>query len=305
MVVNDDLGSGKADDGTQSGAKDHTWMEAIVMVLRDAKTAMHYSDLTDEIARRGLRKGLGATPAATVAAMLSGEIKGNGDESIFVRVGRGEYMLRSLTVPVPSSPTASGADSSPVGVPQTDVSAPVVAAPEDVLTEPESGSSVISAFGMYWRRDFVVWAKSAKILGQQQVGAKVVDFAGQVGVYLLHDRDRIIYVGRVVDRSLGRRLFEHTVDRLGGRWDRFSWFGILPVAEDGNLIERTLMHLPPADLIGAFESLLIEALEPPQNRRRGDELKAVEYQQAKDPQIEKKEKLKVLQMLNQMIDNPA
>jgi len=38
-------------------------------------------------------------------------------------------------------------------------------------------------------------------------------------------------------------------------------------------------------MIVGFEALLIEALEPPQNRRRGDEFKSAEYQQLPDPKV--------------------
>jgi hypothetical protein len=78
---------GRLPDGTEHNRfpphsrenyKDVSWIEAIVAVLRDSREAMHYADLTDEIARRGLRKSLGATPAATVAAVLSEEIKTTG-----------------------------------------------------------------------------------------------------------------------------------------------------------------------------------------------------------------------------------
>jgi hypothetical protein len=41
-------------------------------------------------------------------------------------------------------------------------------------------------------------------------------------------------------------------------------------------------------LIPALEAILIEALEPRQNRKRGDDLAAVEYIQKSDPEIEKK-----------------
>ncbi len=42
------------------------------------------------------------------------------------------------------------------------------------------------------------------------------------------------------------------------------------------------------NLIPALEAILIEALEPRQNRKRGDDLAAVEYLQKADPEIEKK-----------------
>jgi hypothetical protein len=43
-----------------------------------------------------------------------------------------------------------------------------------------------------------------------------------------------------------------------------------------------------AKMIPALEAILIEALEPRQNRKRGDDLAAVEYLQRVDPEIEKK-----------------
>jgi len=40
-----------------------------------------------------------------------------------------------------------------------------------------------------------------------------------------------------------------------------------------------------AGLVGTLEALLIEALEPPQNRKRGDGLSAIEYVQHRDPEL--------------------
>jgi hypothetical protein len=39
-------------------------------------------------------------------------------------------------------------------------------------------------------------------------------------------------------------------------------------------------------VVETMESLLIESLEPPLNRRRGDNLSGIEYIQATDPQID-------------------
>jgi len=46
---------------------------------------------------------------------------------------------------------------------------------------------------------------------------------------------------------------------------------------------------------------LIEALEPPQNRKRGDDLSAVEYIQKEDPEIEKKRQQDMLDSLRSKI----
>ena len=47
-------------------------------------------------------------------------------------------------------------------------------------------------------------------------------------------------------------------------------------------------------IIGMLEALLIEGLEPPQNRKRGNDFNAVEYLQAEDPEIEKQQMRKIL-----------
>ena len=100
------------------------------------------------------------------------------------------------------------------------------------------------------------------------------------------------------DRLLGKRLFEHTVDRLGSRWNRFSWFGLLDVTQDGSLRE-TLLNTSLAALVSTMEALLIEALEPPQNRKRGDDFSAIEYIQDIDPELKEKEIQNTLRSIEQ------
>lgn len=120
--------------------------------------------------------------------------------------------------------------------------------------------------------------------------AEAVDFNKQLGIYLLYDGREVIYVGCATERPLGKRLYEHTLDRLSTRWDRFSWFGLLPVSDNGGLAAMPGQY-ESEQLIPALEAILIEALEPRQNRRRGDDLAAVEYLQQEDPEI-KRQKIK-------------
>ena len=56
---------------------------------------------------------------------------------------------------------------------------------------------------------------------------------------------------------------EHTVDRLGARWDRLSWFGLRRVTEDGKLADLPVAACTSDTFIGDLEAGLIEALEPP------------------------------------------
>lgn len=248
-------------------SKELTWRKAIEKILSAAPTAMHYKDITDRIVSAGLRVSLGATPAATVSAHLTTAIKKEGVDCPFQKVGRGLYIWKKNA-----------------GITQLPEVASSVEASDD---SEEEQYDVISSFGMFWRREEVEWTSTPKILGMQQIGAAAVDFSKQIGIYLLYDGREIIYVGRATERPLGKRLYEHTLDRLSSRWDRFSWFGVLPVSEDGSLGSQS-ETFPVDKLLPALEAILIEALEPRQNRKRGDDLSAVEYVQQGDPEIKKK-----------------
>jgi hypothetical protein len=157
----------------------------------------------------------------------------------------------------------------------------------DGVIEETDDTGLINAFGMFWSRGKVLWSNSPRILGQQQPGSSPVDFAGQRGVYLLHDGRSVVYVGRTTEQPLGKRLSQHTTDRLNGRWDRFSWFGVCSVASDGSLQLVDAHQFNIDSLIVTMEALLIEGLEPPQNRKRGDDFRAIEYLQIEDPEISK------------------
>jgi hypothetical protein len=134
------------------------------------------------------------------------------------------------------------------------------------------------------------------------VNATSVDFCNQRGVYLLHDMQGVVYVGRVTSQSLGHRLFEHTRDRLSGRWSRFSWFGVYPVEEDGTLkLGADFSQIDLDVVIVTMEAVLIEGLELRQNRKKGDEFSAVEFLQVEDPKFESRRKLAILKELSTAI----
>lgn len=253
--------------------RDMPWEEAIQTILRDADSSLHYSEIAEQIVSRGLRKAVGATPAATVASHLSVSLRE--PLSPYLKVGRGEYTLKEL----------AERGTRPE---QTD---------EEESDTTEAGA--LQSFGMFWRRELVEWKPTKpKILGKQQAGASAVDFSKQIGVYLLHDGARVIYVGRA-SGDLATRLRAHTSDRLGGRWDRFSWFGLRGVDETGNLITQEAPWTPSV-VIDTMEALLIESLEPPLNRKRGDKFSGVEYVQVPDPSIERARKQA---MLNEIASN--
>lgn len=248
--------------------KELTWRKAIDKVLTSSPIPLHYNEITEQIISDGLRTTVGATPAATVNAQISASIKHDGDSSPYVRVAKGTFTLKN-------------------GNYSSDEIVLKKLTPDVIESEEEEQYEIVSSFGMFWRKDGVEWTPMPKLLGMQQIGATPVDFCRQLGIYLLYDGREVIYVGRTTDRPLGKRLYEHTIDRMSARWDRFSWFGLLPVFEDGSLSSLPSTY-DAAKLIPALESILIEALEPRQNRKRGDDLAAVEYLQRVDPEIEKK-----------------
>lgn len=246
-----------------------SWKDAIVQVLKQATDPMHYVDIAEEIARLGLKTDVGATPAQSVNATISVSIKGD-SATPFRRAGKGLYALRSAPPSVPPVP------------------------PKD---EEEDETGLINAFGMYWSRANVLWTHSPRLLGRQGKGSTPVDFSGQQGVYLLHDRRDVVYVGRTTDQPLGLRLRQHVEDRLNGRWERFSWFGVYPVTEAGALDSKAVGTYDLSSLITTMEALLIEGLEPPQNRKRGDGFKAVEFLQVEDPAIQRQKILELMDAL--------
>ncbi|GGG71446.1 hypothetical protein GCM10011374_40160 [Kocuria dechangensis] len=186
--------------------------------------------------------------------------------------------------PAPAPPAegpAAGGEKIDEDAPDPSDIVPAPVPPEDTTEDP----GLITSFGMFWEREKVDWSKGARILGHQAGSDKDVDFAQQVGVYLLHDGARTVYVGRVSKPRLGQRLFDHTKDRLSGRWDRFSWFGLRPVLANGRL-GRAAETFGTDLVVATMEAILIEGLEPPQNRRQGDGMTGQEYQQTPDDQLQ-------------------
>jgi hypothetical protein len=231
---------------TIAPARSLSWEDAIQRVLADADGALHYTEIPERIASMHLRP-LGANPSGSVAATIATSL--GRKTSPFFRLGHGAYTLKV---------TAKKA---------AQLSAGTVKSADQVA---ETGA--LRALGMFWQRRLVCWEGTPRLLGRQLAGATDVDFAGQTGVYLLHDHVRVIYVGQAVD-SLFARLKAHTTSRLSGRWDRFSWFGLRSVGDDGKLSDREVPWSQNV-VVDTMEALLIESLEPPLNRRRGDNLSA-------------------------------
>ena len=259
------------------------WKDEIIKVFENEKKALHYTNIAKLIAERGYRKSLGATPQDTVSASITTDIKSDNKNSIFVRVDKGIYILRKFLD-----------DSSQLD--DADVES------ETVITEKTTKEvyRIINSFGIYWNRSLVHWKSYPDLLGIQQMGASEVNFKEQVGIYLLHDGRETIYVGQAIEQSLGKRLKIHTIDRLSGRWDRFSWFGFYPISDKGNLItDIKLDNLTFQNLGDLLEAVLIESVEPRQNRKQGNLFSGLEFLQQEAPEIQKIKKQQLIKELTQ------
>lgn len=110
------------------------------------------------------------------------------------------------------------------------------------------------------------------------VGA--VNFANQLGIYLLHNGFETVYVGQTTNnnRGLFQRLQIHCNEpRKGPFWDKFSWFGFKPVApvdEDPRRLANNPLHpdMPTVSLrtlIKVVETIVIQACLPKLNGQAG------------------------------------
>ena len=273
-----------------------SWREAIEQVLAEEARPLHYSEISDLILSKGYYKTEGATPDATVNAQITSSIKHGGDKSPFLKVSRGTYALRNAKQPPPApvEPTIALPPATPK----------ILKAAQTATIDEEPDESVIRCLGMYWQRELVVWKNDPRVFGKQHAKSKPIDFGAQLGIYILYDHHTVVYVGRSVDRPMGKRLYEHTIDRLGSRWNRFSWFGLLNVTDDGKLVEAPIKVTLPS-LIATLEALLIEALEPPQNRKRGDDFSVMEYIQDIDPEIKELELQNTLRAIERKLRDQA
>ena len=246
--------------------KELKWIDAIEKVIDDAGKPLHYSDIADTIVEKGYRTSVGATPAMTVQVMLSNYLKDNKDPK-FVKVESGTYTLKKFLNRM-----------------------------DDSLPGEKGEEYIIQSFGIMWSREQVHWKSCPDILGVQSIGALPVNFVKQIGIYCLIDGREIMYVGQTYGQSIGERLSQHTKDRFSGRWDRFSWFGLYSVDNDGNLeiTEEKTRCITLENMCHTLEAILIECVEPRQNRKSGNKFSGIEYNQQQDPIIERKHYMKML-----------
>lgn len=225
----------------------------IKKVLKEAAEPMHYHQIAARIGELGLRE-LGANAPYSVVATISLSLSTKKKKSPFVRTERGYYALRSA-----------------------------LDSPADAVESDEKMGQLITSYGLHWQKGRIVWRSAEpQILGKSSANGTPVDFYGQHGVYILYDAVyRPVYVGQS-SNSIGDRLKKHAKGWLQGRWQSFSWFGLLKVEDDGTLGEAASLSGNASVLAAILEAVLIEVAEPSLNRKRGKGLGGTEYLQPED-----------------------
>lgn len=138
---------------------------------------------------------------------------------------------------------------------------------------------------MNWHRDQVEWDRKPNLIGKDDNSGAHVNFANQIGVYVLYEWPNVTYAGRTTKGRMYQRLHEHASNQSGRwQWDRFSWFGMLSVGSDGRLASRR-QTLDTEEVTKAMETLLITVLSPPLNDKQGDHL-GTRYYQVPDDVVE-------------------
>jgi hypothetical protein len=136
---------------------------------------------------------------------------------------------------------------------------------------------LVRTVGFFWREDCVFWgagSQAGALFGvpYNATTSDPIDFREQIGIYVLYADYDLVYVGQAGsgEQTLFSRLKQHRKDDLAGRWNQFSWFGILRVLNSGKLSSKTdALHPGLADVLNHVEAILIHAAEPRMNGQGG------------------------------------
>jgi hypothetical protein len=127
---------------------------------------------------------------------------------------------------------------------------------------------LIKTYGEFWSRAGIK-SRQREILGFQTGNKTPCNMWEQRGIYALYKDFRIIYVGQADDRGIGKRLVEHSKDRLRERWDTFSWFGVQDFDEHGKPRPFKSASVAQTNIVRSLELLAILMSDAPLNRQQG------------------------------------
>jgi hypothetical protein len=157
---------------------------------------------------------------------------------------------------------------------------------------------LIKAYGEFWSPDVVTWGRKWRLMGTRSDSKTNINVYEQRGVYVLYNDFEPVYVGKADKNSIGWRLEKHRESqRMGPRWNRFSWFGIRGIRKNGKLgASNRSAHSRATELIATLEALLITVIDPRLNSRREKLRNAILFHQSEvDKPIEPAERLSAIE----------
>lgn len=238
-----------------------TWSDAVLQILGEATEPMACSDIAEAILGRGLKTTVGKTPSDTVAGIISRMRSGATHNIVKTRPGFFQLSVQVDTPPVDE--------------------------PDELDVTDAVDNLAVAAYGLHWEREKVDWS-ARRLLGYDidPNPAQAIDFADQQGVYLLHSWQSVVYVGKTTAKADGlfnRLRWHHQRQAWSGKWERFSWFGIRRVDENGEMADGP--DTATKDVVSALmEAVLIETLRPSFNQNQGNYMGTL-YRQTIDPNI--------------------
>ena len=166
---------------------------------------------------------------------------------------------------------------------------------------------LIRAYGQYWNPTVVDWGargpgNKGTLEGKVKINgtAYTVDFWDAIGIYVLHNEFKPVYVGKAIGTRIGKRLRDHLTDRHAGRWDMFSWFSQSTInTTTCTLRDPGTRQFASKTITDTLEALAILITDPPMNRKRESIPNAIEAIQKAQPQPKA-----IREYLQEILDKP-
>lgn len=179
------------------------------------------------------------------------------------------------------------------------------------ISEKSTSKYLIKNYGLFWKAEDVFWGKQGKsgtLLGKSaKDGSRIVNFRDQIGIYVLYADYKVVYIGQAGSGSnskLFARLKEHRNNELAGRWNQFSWFGLLGVKRDNTLASSKQNHNHNTKVVlDHFEAMLIHVIEPPMNKQGGKWGEGEQFLQSIDKENIGTNDAEVLRKILEKIEN--
>ena len=241
----------------------------IEQILSNSSSPIDYEQIAVELADKGMIHPFGVMPRRQICSIIENAIIQAADRCPFVKTYPGVYIARAIASP-----------------------GQLRAAKKALLPEMNfNKTGIITCYGQMWSRDRIIWTPKPQIFGCQYQESPKIDFAKQIGIYALHSEDGTpVYIDYTLEKMLGECLYGHTEDRLSGRWDRFSFYGLLPINEEGSFGPLP-SECKIEDVMASMRSIIVEVSQPRATRRYFDYFSTLLFVQWRNPEVEAKREL--------------